>query len=120
MNTLLGELIDNKVVKGKKVVFDATFIKAYSKRDIHDNSRGGSDPEARVGRNGKTYELGYKLHLAVDAKSELPLAVTVPPANDNEKKHAPELQKNSEGDKKEDEALGCVFAILVQGSKRTS
>jgi Transposase DDE domain len=95
MNTLLDELIDNKVVKGKKVVFDATFIKAYSKRDIHDNSRGGSDPEARVGRNGKTYELGYKLHLAVDAKSELPLAVTVAPANDNEKKHSPELFKKA-------------------------
>jgi transposase len=95
MNTLLDELIDNKVVSGKKVVFDATFIKAYSKRDLHDNSRGGSDPEARVGRNGKTYELGYKLHLAVDAKSELPLAITVAPANDNEKKHAPELFKKA-------------------------
>jgi IS5 family transposase len=95
MNTLLDELIDNKVVKGKKVVFDATFIKAYSKRDIHDNSKGSSDPEARVGRNGKTYELGYKLHLAVDAKSELPLAVTVAPANDNEKKHSPELFKKA-------------------------
>ena len=58
MHTMLDELIDNKVVSGKKVVFDATFIKAYSKRDLHDNSRGGSDPEARVGRNGKTYELG--------------------------------------------------------------
>ena len=95
MNTLLDELIDNKVIKGKKVVFDATFIKAYSKRDIHDNSRGSSDPEARVGRNGKTYELGYKLHLAVDAKSELPLAITVAPANDNEKKHSPELFKKA-------------------------
>ena len=95
MHTMLDELIDNKVVSGKKVVFDATFIKAYSKRDLHDNSRGGSDPEARVGRNGKTYELGYKLHLAVDARSELPLAVTVAPANDNEKKHAPELFKKA-------------------------
>jgi len=91
MNTLIGELIKKGIIRGRRVVFDATFIKAYSKRDIHDNGKGGSDPEARVGRNGKTYELGYKLHLAVDAKSELPLAVTVAPANDNEKKHAPEL-----------------------------
>ena len=44
-----------------------------------------------VGRNGKTYELGYKLHVAVDAKSELPLTVVAAPANDNEKKHAPTL-----------------------------
>ena len=41
--------------------------------------------------DGKTYELGYKLHIAADAKSELPLAVIVAPANDNEKKHAPAL-----------------------------
>ena len=41
-----------------------------------------------MGRNGKTYELGYKLHVAADAKSELPLAIVVAPANDNEKKHA--------------------------------
>ena len=39
MNILLDELIDNKAVRGKKVVFDATFIKAYSKRDLHDNAR---------------------------------------------------------------------------------
>jgi transposase len=70
---------------------DATFIKAYSKRDPHESGSGGSDPEARVGRNGKTYELGYKLHIAVDSKSELPLAVIVASANDNEKKHAPAL-----------------------------
>ena len=95
MNTLVDELIKKRIIRGKRVVFDATFIKAYSKRDIHDNSKGGSDPEARVGRNGKTYELGYKLHIAVDAKSELPLAVIVAPANDNEKKHAPELFKKS-------------------------
>jgi len=57
MNTLLDELIDSKVVKGKKVVFDATFIKAYSKRDLHDNSRGGSDPEARVEGTAKPTSL---------------------------------------------------------------
>jgi IS5 family transposase len=48
-------------------------------------------PEARVGRAGKGYQLGYKLHLAVDASSELPLAVTAAPANENEKKPAPKL-----------------------------
>jgi IS5 family transposase len=91
MNTLIDELIESKLIVGKKVVLDATFVKAYSRRDPHDNSRGASDPDARVGRSGKTYELGYKLHIAVDAKSELPLAVIAAPANDNEKKHAPAL-----------------------------
>ena len=45
----------------------------------------------RVGRNGKTYELGYKLHVAADAKSELPRAVVAASANENEKKHASAL-----------------------------
>jgi transposase len=88
MNNMINELLKGKLIAGKTMVLDATFIKAYSKRDPHENSRGGSDPEARVGRNGKTYELGYKLHIAVDSKSELPLAVIAAPANDNEKKHS--------------------------------
>ena len=91
MNKLLKELVEAGLISGETVVFDATFVKAYSRRDPHDNSRGKSDPEARVGRDGKTFELGYKLHIATDAKSELPLAVIVAPANDNEKKHAPAL-----------------------------
>jgi IS5 family transposase len=95
MNNMVKELFKGKLIAGKTVVLDATFIKAYSKRDPHENSRGGSDPQARVGRNGKTYELGYKMHIAVDAKSELPLAVIVAPANDNGKKHAPELLKKA-------------------------
>lgn len=95
VKSLLDELRKGKLIAGKKVVLDATFIKAYSKRDLQDNSRGRADPEARVGRSGKTYELGYKLHVAVDAKSELPLAVIVAPANDNEKKHAPALLKKA-------------------------
>ena len=73
MNSLVDELLKGELIIGKTIVMDATFIKAYSKRDPHENSRGGADPEARVGRNGKTYELGYKLHIAVDAKSELPI-----------------------------------------------
>ena len=91
MNKLLKELLKGGVIGGETVVLDDNFVRAYSSRDPHVNSRGKSDPEARVGRNGKTYELGYKLHIAVDAKSELPLAVITAPANDNEKKHASEL-----------------------------
>src|SRR3990170_853673 len=91
MNKLLLELLKGGVINGETVALDATFVKAYSRRDPHDNSRGKSDPEARVGRNGKTYELGYKLHVAADAKSELPLAVIAASANENEKKHASAL-----------------------------
>ena len=91
MNKLLKELFKSGLISGETVVLDATFVKAYSRRGPHENSRGKSDPEARVGRNGKTYELGYKLHIATDAKSELPIAVIAAPANENEKKHAPAL-----------------------------
>ncbi len=95
LQLLLDELRKKKVVTGKKVVLDATFVKAYSRRDPKDDKRGLSDPEARVGRDGKTYGLGYKLHLAIDAKSELPLAVIVASANDNQKKPASSLFKKA-------------------------
>jgi hypothetical protein len=62
--------------RSETVAMDATFIKAYSKRDSHDNRRGASDPNALVGRDGRTYGLGYKAHIAASA---------------NEKKHAPGL-----------------------------
>jgi transposase len=91
MNRLVKELLKSGLMSGETVVLDATFVKAYSRRDPHDNKRGKSDPEARVGRNGKTYDLGYKLHIATDAKSELPIAVIAASANENEKKHAPAL-----------------------------
>ena len=41
-----------------------------------------------MGRDGKTYDLGYKAHLAVDVDSDMPVAAVVASANDNEKKHA--------------------------------
>jgi len=91
MNRMIDELMEGGVINGETVVMDATFMKAYSKRDPHDNSRGCSDPDARVGRSGKTYELGYKAHIAADSESELPVAFITAPANENEKKHAYQL-----------------------------
>jgi transposase len=77
-------------VKGETLALDSTFIRAHSRRSL-DNRTGYSDPESRVGRAVKTRDLGYRLHLAVDAKSEMPLAMTVAPANENEKKHSVKL-----------------------------
>jgi len=91
MGSLLEELLEGGIIKGETVAMDATFIKAWSRRDMADDSHGYSDPESRVGRDGKTYDLGYKAHLAVDADSDMPVAVVVASANENEKKHAPEL-----------------------------
>jgi transposase len=91
MTGLLEELIEGGIVKGEALALDATFIKAWSRRDPADDSHGFSDPEARVGRDGKTYDLGYKAHVAVDVDSDMPVAAVVASANENEKKHVEEL-----------------------------
>ncbi len=95
MNTLIKELVEGDIIKGETLALDATFIKAWSRRDPTDDSHGYSDPESRVGRDGKTYDLGYKAHLAVDADSDMPVAVVVASANENEKKHTEELLENA-------------------------
>ncbi len=95
----LRRIIDEKVimllrrseVEEVDVVLDATFIKAWSIRHPRDNRRGFSDPDAMVGRHGRGYDLGYKLHVSVDHRRILPLACVLAPANDNEKKHGPTL-----------------------------
>ena len=69
-------------------VFDASFIKAWSTRDSLDSLTGYSDKEARVGRTGRAFGLGYKLHLVIDSKTMLPLACTFASANQNEQKHS--------------------------------
>jgi transposase len=92
----LTRIIEEKVVKLLKrndakdvdAVLDASFIKAWSTRHPLDNQKGYSDMEARVGRAGRTFGLGYKLHLSIDSKSMLPLTCVFAHANQNEKKHS--------------------------------
>jgi transposase len=92
----LNKIIDEKVIKLLKnnqakevdVVLDASFIKAWSIRDPIDNQTGYSDAEARVGRTGRTFALGYKLHLSIDSETMLPLSSLFASANQNEKKHS--------------------------------
>jgi len=83
-------LVEKRRIKGETLAMDSTFIKACSRRNL-DNRTGYSDPESRVGRAVKTRDLGYRLHLAVDCRSEMPIAMTVAPANENEKKHSLKL-----------------------------
>jgi len=83
-------LVEKRRIKGETVAMDSTFIKACSRRNL-DNRTGYSDPESRVGRAVKTRDLGYRLHLTVDCRSEMPIAMTVAPANENEKKHSMQL-----------------------------
>jgi hypothetical protein len=92
----LTRIIEEKVARLLKrndaevvdAVLDASFIKAWSTRDPLDNKKGLSDEDARVGRAGRSFELGYKLHLSIDSKTMLPLTSALAPANENEKKHS--------------------------------
>ncbi len=72
----LNKIIDKKVIELLKsqqttkvdVVLDASFIKAWSIRHPTDNQIGYSDTQARVGRAGRSFALGYKMHLSIDHK----------------------------------------------------
>jgi hypothetical protein len=95
----LESIIEDKVVTLLKrsgasdvdAVLDASFMKAWSTRHPKNSQTGFSDAEARVGRAGRTFGLGYKLHLSIDSQSRLPLANVVAPANENEKRYTPTI-----------------------------
>ena len=84
-------LLRRSKVEEVDVLLDASFIKARSIRHPDDGRTGFSDADAMVGRNGRFYGLGYKLHVAVDHRGVHPLATLLAPANDNEKRHGPTL-----------------------------
>lgn len=101
----LNKIIDQKVIELLKsqqtnevdVVLDASFIKAWSTRHPTDNQIGFSDDQARVGRTGRSFALGYKMHLSIDHNTMLPLSSVFASANQNEKKHSlPLLEKAKE------------------------
>jgi len=76
-------------VKGLVLAVDSTAFKAYSARDAS-NKRGKSDPDADVGRAGRTYILGYRVHLAC-AEGDVPVAFTVQPISRNDKQFYKQL-----------------------------
>jgi len=92
---LVKQLDGMGVLKDSVLALDATFIKAYSRRDPEDSRRGLSDVEARLRKQGRNVTLGYGVHLAVDTGSEMPLAAIVEPANVNEKKVASSLLRKA-------------------------
>jgi len=85
-NQLLRGLLEDGGVKGDVIAVDSTHVDAYSQR-ASDNRTGKCDPEARVGRGRRGFILGYRVHTACCAESEMPLAFTVAPCNENDKAH---------------------------------
>jgi IS5 family transposase len=81
-------LVSCGFIKGLKVVLDSKPFKARCRRDPKNPSRGWLDAEARLGRGVRGFVMGYKVHLACDGESDMPLSFTVAPANENDKQHA--------------------------------
>jgi transposase len=83
-NKLTRILLESGTIIGRVVAIDSTHLKAYSGRAM-DNRTGRSDPDAKVGRGRRGFILGYRVHTACCADSELPIAYEVAPCNENDK-----------------------------------
>ena len=103
LHQLIAQAIALRVIIGGDTAIDSTHFWAYSsklgkktcscKGKCH-CPRDYSDPDARWGVKSKEYVcFGYKVHLIVDAKSQLPLDVKVTPANEGDSPQAKPLLK---------------------------
>ncbi len=109
---LARTLIESGAMIGRVVAVDSTHIEAYSGRAM-DNATGRSDPDARVGRGRRSFILGYRVHTVCCADSELPIAFTVAPCNENDKVYfEPLLEKTR--------SLGVGFKTVVADSQYNS
>jgi hypothetical protein len=111
-NKLAMNLIESGVMIGRVVAVDSTHVVAYSGRAM-DNRVGGSDPDARVGRGRRGFILGYRVHTVCCADSELPIAFTVAPCNENDKLYFEPLLEKAR-------RLGVGFRHVVADSQYNS
>lgn len=85
--SLVQECLRQGVIDGKVIAIDSTAIEAYEKKQPRSRSKETGNADWGVKKdsfNNKVTWFGYKLHIAVDATSELPLAFEVTPANIND------------------------------------
>jgi len=105
LHQLIAQAIALKVILGGDTAIDSTHLWAYAnrfgkktcscKRKCH-CPRVYSDHDAQWGAKSKDYIFfGYKVHLIVDAKSQLPLDVRVTPANEGDSPQAKPLLKGA-------------------------
>jgi len=105
LHRLIAQATLLTVIIGGDTAIDSTHLWAYSskfgkktcscKGKCH-HPRDYSDPDARWGAKSKDYIFfGYKVHLIVDAKSQLPLDVKVTPANEGDSPQAKPLLKGA-------------------------
>lgn len=81
------------IIDGTHIAIDSAAIHAYEKRtQAKSELTGNANWGAKFDTFGnKVKWFGYKLHLAVDAKSELPIALKVTPAHVNDGDEGPVL-----------------------------
>lgn len=105
-------LLEDGAVNGEVIAVDSTHVDAYSQR-ASDNRTGKSDPEARVGRGKRGFIIGYRVHTACCVESEMPLAFTVAPCNENDKVYFKPLLERVHG-------LGVRFKAVLADAQYSS
>ncbi|NPV27124.1 MAG: transposase [Firmicutes bacterium] len=91
---LVEQCRDEGIIVGDTIAIDSTAIDAYEKKQPKSKSQGTGN--ATWGAKYDTFMnkitwFGYKVHLAVDTASELPVALEVTPANINDGDMGPAL-----------------------------
>jgi len=85
---LVAQAFAYGIIKGIFTAADATEIWAYA------NPNHSSDPDAKWGYKSKDYSFyGYKVHLIVDTKSQLPISIEVTSGNESDSTNLPNLVK---------------------------
>jgi len=105
LHNLIAQAITLKIILGGDTATDSTHLWAYSNKfgkktcsckGKCDCPRNYSDADAQWGHKTKEYAFfGYKVHLIVDAKSQLPLEIIVTPANESDSPYAIPLLKGA-------------------------
>ena len=105
LHRLIAQAIVLKVIVGGDTAVDSTHLWAYSNKFGKKTCsckgrchcpREYSDSDASWGHKTEEYIFfGYKVHLVVDAKSQLPLEVRVTPANESDSPYAKPLLKGA-------------------------
>jgi len=95
---LVNECRQKGIITGQVVAIDSTPIDAYEEKQPRKHSKltGNADWGCKKDSFGNTITwFGYKLHIAVDTASELPVAFEVTPANTNDGDLGAELIKKT-------------------------
>lgn len=97
-NDLVKQCLEEGIIDGQHVAIDSAAIEAYEKKQPKSRSAqtGNANWGAKFDAFGnKLTWFGYKVHLAVDTHSELPIALEVTPAHVNDGEQAPDLMAQS-------------------------